>query len=195
MGYTPEKKAKRKKQQNTSALSGIRSGWQQKKPVVFFVLGFVVLMILFYVFWLSDYAQQGIQKSIVHVNAGLSSAILNIFGMQTTAIDETLASQAFSVSIARGCDAIEAMALFASALLAFPANWLKKLVGLAAGLLILFALNIGRIISLFLTGIHYPKAFEFMHVEFWQVAFILFAVGLWIFWIKWTRKETTDAAK
>jgi len=115
--------------------------------------------------------------------------------MQTQAIGEMLSSSAFSVSIARGCDAVEAMALFTSALLSFPAQWLKKLIGLAAGLLVLFTLNIGRIISLFLTGVHYPKAFEFMHVEFWQVAFILFAVGLWIFWIKWTRKGQTDAAK
>ncbi|HNW75088.1 MAG TPA: archaeosortase/exosortase family protein, partial [Bacteroidales bacterium] len=180
MGYTPQKKALKKQKTASSPLDGVKSGWEQKKPVVFFVLGFVVLMILFYIFWLSDFAQEGLQKSIVHINAKLASTFLNIFGMQTKAVNEILSSPAYSISIARGCDAIEAMALFASALLAFPSGWIRKIAGLLIGLLILFSLNILRIVSLFLTGIHYPKAFEFMHVEFWQVAFILFAVGLWI---------------
>lgn len=55
----------------------------------------------------------------------------------------------------------------------------------------LFALNVGRIVSLFLTGIYFPKAFNVMHVEVWQVLFIIFAIGLWIFWIKWTKKRSS----
>jgi exosortase H (IPTLxxWG-CTERM-specific) len=194
MGYTPEKKAAKKKQSNQSAFSGLRAKWSQKLPVIFFVLGFAVLMIIFYIFWLSDYSQKSFQLDIVAINARISSFFLNIFGMKTTAIKGTISSPAFSVSIARGCDAVEAMALFASALLAFPSKWIPKIIGLFAGVAILFALNIVRIMSLFLTGLYYPKAFEFMHVEVWQVLFILFAVGLWIFWIKLTRKGGTNAA-
>ena len=85
------------------------------------------------------------------------------------------------------------LALFAAALLSFPARWKSKLIGLAAGLAVLFLLNIVRIVSLYLTGIHYPKAFEFMHVEAWQGIFILFALALWIFWMKWSGKEKKHA--
>jgi len=158
-------------------------------------MGFAVLMILFYIFWLSGYCQNNIQPAIVSVNARLSSSILNIFGIKTTAVNEHISSPSFSVSIAKGCDAMEAMALFASALLAFPAKWKYKLSGFFAGIAILFMLNIARIISLFLTGLYFPKAFEIMHVEVWQVLFILFAVGLWIFWIRWTKKGVSHVAK
>ena len=97
--------------------------WQDKRPVIFFVLGFVLLMVLFYIFWLSDLCLNQIQPRIVSVNARLSSVILNIFGMGTTAVKERVTSSSFSISIAKGCDAMEAMALYASALLTFPAKW------------------------------------------------------------------------
>lgn len=194
MGYSPQKKALKKKQSTPSLFSGVRTGWLQKWPVLIFVLGFAVLMILFYAFWLSDYCQNNIQPNIVSVNARFSSFILNLFGMETTAVKERISSSSFSVSIARGCDAIEAMALFALALLAFPARWNYKVIGFFVGIAILFSLNIVRIVSLFLTGIYFPKAFEIMHVEVWQVLFILLAIGLWIFWIKWTRKGSAHAS-
>ena len=194
MGYSQKKKELKKKKNKTSPFAGIRSQWLQKLPVIFFVLGFLVLMVLFYVFWLSSFCQSHIQPHIVSVNARVSSLILNIFGMRTHARNETIFSSGFSISIAKGCDAIEAMALFTSALLTFPARWNYKLTGFCAGIVILFTLNIIRIVSLFLTGVYFHKAFEFMHVEVWQVLFILFAIGLWIFWIKWSRKGESHVA-
>jgi exosortase H (IPTLxxWG-CTERM-specific) len=195
MGYSPQKKALKKKQTKAPFFSGVRSKWQQIWPVLFFVLGFAVLMILFYVFWLSDYFQNNIQPIIISMNSGISSFVLNIFGMGTKAVGENISSPRFSVNIARGCDAVEAMALFASALLAFPARWNYKLIGFFVGIAALFILNIVRVVSLFLTGIYFPKAFEIMHVEVWQVVFIIFAIGLWIFWIKISRKGRPHVTK
>ncbi|MEI7660565.1 MAG: exosortase H [Bacteroidota bacterium] len=189
------KKAKKNNNSKPSLLNRARSQWLQKLPVLFFVLGFAVLMILFYLCWLSDFFQTGIQPHIVSVNARISSFILNIFGMKTTVTKEVIASTFFSISIARGCDGMEAMALFATAILAFPSAWKFKIMGVLAGVALLFMLNIVRIISLFYIGLKYPKIFEFMHVEVWQAIFIIVAIGLWIFWIKWSRREVRDAAK
>ena len=194
MGYSKKKKEQKKKPLQPKLGSVIRSKWKQIWPVLLFVLGFVVLMVLFYVFWLSDYSKNNFQPFVVSVNAQVSSFILNLFGMKTMTINGTIVASRFSVSIARGCDAMEAMALFGSALLAFPAKWKFKLIGFFTGIAILIALNILRIISLFLTGLYFPSVFEFMHVEVWQALFIIFALGLWIFWIKWTKKEISHVA-
>jgi exosortase H (IPTLxxWG-CTERM-specific) len=194
MGHLKKKKVQIKDKPKFSFIAFAYTHWFQKWPVLLFILGFSVLMILFYAFWLSDFFQGNIHPAIVSTNARLSSSILNLFGMGTMAMNEMIYSCYFSISIARGCDAVEAMALFATALLAFPAKWKFKLPGFFAGIAILFALNILRIISLFLIGLHYPKEFEFMHVEVWQALFIIFAVGLWIFWIKWARKEEVQHA-
>ena len=80
------------------------------------------------------------------------------------------------------------------ALLAFPAGWKNKIIGLFAGIFLLFILNLIRIITLFLAGIYYPKAFDLLHVEVWQVLFILAAVGLWIFFIQKATKAKMHAA-
>jgi len=194
MGYSQKKKDLKKKPLQPKLGSIIRSKWKQIWPILLFVLGFVVLMVLFYAFWLSDYSKSNFQPLVVSVNARVSSFILNLFGMGTAPAGGVIASTQYSVSIARGCDAMEAMALFGSALLAFPAKWKFKLIGFFAGIAILFFLNIVRIVSLFLTGVYFPSVFEFMHVEVWQALFIIFALGLWIFWIKWTKKERSHVA-
>lgn len=195
MGYTPQKKALKKKQPSSPVAGEIRSQWAQKRPVVFFVLGFALLMVVFYAILLSDYFQNNIQVKVMSVYAVISSFILNIFGMETIATSGWIRAPQFSISIARGCDALEAMALFASALLTFPAQWKHKLAGLGVGLAVLYLLNVVRIVSLYLIGLYFPKAFEFMHVEVWQGIFIIFALALWIFWIRWTRKEKVHAAQ
>jgi exosortase/archaeosortase family protein len=193
MGKIQKKKSKNQPSDpRPSFLDRMRTRWGQKWPVIVFVLGFAVLMALFYIFKFSDFYEEVIHPFIVSGNAVISSFILNIFGMKTVAIAENINSAKFSVCIASGCDAVEAMALFGTALLAFPAKWKFKLIGFFAGVAILFILNIIRIVTLFLTGIYFPKAFELMHVEVWQAVFILIAVGLWIFWIKWTRKGVPD---
>jgi exosortase H (IPTLxxWG-CTERM-specific) len=194
MGYSPNKKVRKNKIQQPTFMSKAKSGWDQKRPVIIFVSVFIVLMLLFYVVWLSEYCQNNIQIRIVSGNAKLSSIILNLFGQGTHANGFNIDAPAFSISIAKGCDAIEAMALFSVALLTFPAKWKQKLFGLAAGISVLFVLNLIRIISLYLVGVYFPAAFELMHVEVWQVLFIIFAIGLWIFWIRWTRKGGSDAA-
>lgn len=186
----PKKKviAKNKPVQSTTR-DRLKSQWIQKKPVVFFVLGFAVLMILFYLFWFSDFYTLKVQPHIVHVNAVISNAVLRVLGFGTTVNGSTVESGLFSVNILKGCDAIEAIALMSAALLSFPAKWKHRLIGFLAGAAILFVLNLVRIVTLFITGVYYPSVFELMHIEIWQFIFILVAVGIWIFWIKWCKKS------
>lgn len=187
------KKDKRKQKEAPTITEKFKAGWMQKRPVLFFVLGFCVLMILFYTFWLSDFFELNIHPKIVSANASISSFFLNLLGQQTLASNQVVVSPRFSISVSRGCDAIEAMALFGAAMLAFPFKWTKKLTGLFIGIIVLFVLNLVRIISLFLTGVYAPRAFEIMHVEVWQVVFIFIALALWIFWIRMSLKQKTHA--
>ncbi len=125
-----------------------------------------------------------------NLNAGISGKFLQLIGYQTTVMSDIITSPQFTVSIKKGCDAMEPLALFFSGIIAFPTLWEKKLSGLGVGLLIIFTLNIIRIVTLFLTGIYYPSLFETMHVEVWQVIFILTAIAIWFLWLRWAVKQT-----
>jgi exosortase/archaeosortase family protein len=130
-------------------------------------------------------------------NAKASAAIMNLWGEKAWVSDTTIASPRYSVNIAHGCDAIEPAALFAAAVLAFPVALGWKLKGLVVGVGILLALNLVRIISLFYTGVHWPSAFETMHIDVWQPAFVLLALFFWVVWALWATRpqgQPADAA-
>jgi len=131
----------------------------------------------------------------MNIDAKISSFLLNIFGMGTTAVGDTVSSNKFSVDIESGCDGIEAIAIFTGAVAAYPKPAKFKYKGILVGILFLLLMNIVRIVTLFFTGVHFPKLFDMMHVEVWQVIFIILAIVCWLVWIQSViRKEQEHAS-
>ena len=56
--------------------------------------------------------------------------------------------------------------------------------GIALGILVLYALNLVRTVSLFLVGTYFPGLFDTAHYIVWQSLMILLAIGLWLFWVE-----------
>jgi exosortase H (IPTLxxWG-CTERM-specific) len=114
--------------------------------------------------------------------AGVSGFTLNLLGQDVARTGTVLRSRDFAVSIHHGCNGVEAMVIFLAAVLAFPAPWRGKLVGLALGIVVIQAVNLVRVVALFLTGAHLPALFDASHTVIWQTVVILSAVILWLFW-------------
>jgi exosortase/archaeosortase family protein len=186
------KKQKQNRQSSQSIAGRMNLLWRQKRPVLYFVLGFSVLLVVFFVFINSGVFTAHLNPYILSANARIASLIMNIFGLKTGVSGEMIYSKAYSITVARGCDAVEGIALFAAALLTFPAKWRNKLVGLLYGIVFLFLINIVRIISLYITGLYFPKAFPLMHEDIWQGLFIFCVIGAMIFWIRWAGKEKAN---
>jgi exosortase/archaeosortase family protein len=66
--------------------------------------------------------------------------------------------------------------------LAFPARWTAKLIGVVGGLLAIQLMNLVRIVSLFYIGVFLPEYFSDAHIFIWQSLVILFGISLWIVW-------------
>lgn len=88
----------------------------------------------------------------------------------------------FAVNIKNGCNGVEAMIIFLAAVLAFPATWKARAIGLVIGIVVIQIVNLIRVIALFLTGVHYRSFFDQSHTVVWQTVVILCGVLLWIFW-------------
>ena len=147
-----------------------------KKPVFTFVLMFAVLLGVFYAITFIPFLNTKALPGLQVLNADASVVLLNLVGERASASKTTIASPRYSVNIAHGCDAIEPIALFAAAVLAFPTSFRSKFPGLVLGTALLLVLNLVRIISLFYTGVYWPSAFEIMHIDVWQPAFILLSL-------------------
>jgi exosortase/archaeosortase family protein len=58
-----------------------------------------------------------------------------------------------------------------------------------AGIVVLQALNLVRIVSLYLVGSRFPTMFYSMHVEVWPAVFIAVAIALFMGWKGWAYEE------
>jgi len=113
-----------------------------------------------------------------------SKVALNLLGEGARVNGQILSSPRFSVAIYNGCNGLEAILIFASGVLAFPTPWPRKLIGLLLGFVAIQAINIVRVVSLFYVGVFWPKWFSASHVFVWQSLVILFAVVLWVAWVR-----------
>jgi exosortase/archaeosortase family protein len=91
----------------------------------------------------------------------------------------------FSLQIVRNCDAIEVNILFASAILAFPAPWLRRLYALAAGLALLVLANVTRICLLYFVGVYRPSWFATAHEEILPLVLIALTALSFLGWARY----------
>ncbi len=131
--------------------------------------------------------------------AGFGASLIAPFDRTVVSYGNTIHNQAngFGVAIEAGCNAVEACIVLAAAMLAFPAPWRHKLLGLLLGMVIVQAVNILRIISLFYLGQWRMDAFEFAHLYLWQGLIMLDVLVVWLIWIRAmpsTGNETCHAA-
>lgn len=109
---------------------------------------------------------------------------LNLFGEGATVVGQALRSPRFAVVIYNGCNGLEAMLIFVCGVLAFPAGWRRKAVGIGLGFLAIQGVNVVRVVSLFYIGVFVPTWFSTAHVFIWQSVIILFGVLLWLVWVQ-----------
>jgi exosortase/archaeosortase family protein len=88
------------------------------------------------------------------------------------------------LEITRDCDGIELTVFICSAILAFPASLKERLLGIGAGLVAAAFLNIVRLSTLYVALVHWPKSFDFLHVELWQVISFVLAMALFGVWAR-----------
>jgi len=165
------------------------SGFIRNPFVRFFAL-FIGLMILFYLFYIVIY-EGYLEEPITRTNAVIGSALINIFGYGTST-DGALIQGNFVMNVKRGCDAIEPIGLASCIILAYPTVFKRKIPGLLIGVGVLLLINLVRIVTLYMTGIHFPSLFEVVHLEVWQFLFIVLAVLYSMLWIRWDGKKLSE---
>lgn len=128
----------------------------------------------------------GLDRQIVtpftRVIALVTKALLGLGGVEARVTGTVVATPTFSVAIQNNCNAIYEIALFTSAVLAFPATWRERAWGALLGFASLYVVNLIRVLSLIYVGSHFREYFQLHHVYLWQSLFIAFALVLWTLW-------------
>lgn len=114
--------------------------------------------------------------------AKASGFTLSAIGQGTKMYGTVIRNDRFGVNIRNGCNGVETMIIFLAAVVAFPAPWKSRVIGLVLGILAIQVVNLIRVVALFLTGVYFPDWFDSSHTVVWQSIVIAFGVLLWIFW-------------
>lgn len=149
---------------------------------------------VFYALDATSFARNTAFPAYLRFNAQASGFLLAIFEDSVTVTGQSLRSPRYSLSIERGCDAVEPSALFLAGVLAFPAPLASKIPGMLIGTFCLMAINLFRIISLFYVGVYWREAFHIMHVDVWQALFIFLAILFWTLWALWATRPRVAKA-
>lgn len=168
-----------KKRTSGSATAWFRSNRPALRFVAWFVLSIAVFSLLFQIPWVDAY----LVLPMTELLARISSTLLNVIGFDTAVTGTVIAGgEGFSVNILKGCNGAYVVAIFLSAVLAFPATWKEKALGALIGIPAVQGINLVRIVSLYYIGVRHPDLFERFHYHVWQTIVILLSMGVWLAW-------------
>lgn len=128
--------------------------------------------------------------------AGLSAltakaafAALRILDVPVT-LDGTILSHAggFACEIYFRCTGILPAVCLTVAVWASPGRWRRKLAGTALGVPLVLALNLLRLVHVFLVGVRRPDLFGLVHGVAWEAATVAAVVGIWWTWLRAARR-------
>ncbi len=163
--------------------------WLRRQWLVIRVMStFFAIIVL--VFFFTDY-----EPLARHVNLGgwmaefatrASSAILTVlaplFGLTLSVSGTRIVFGGFAVDVTEACSGVVPTAIYWAAVLAYPAGWKARLIGLALGTAVIHSLNVLRVIALIFVGLFANAYFHYTHVYFAQALIIVVAVATWVFW-------------
>lgn len=151
----------------------------------FFIL-FVVILVALFAAELARPVQSAVVLPWTNALVQICAGLVTLFDSHVVAFGKILqnTTNGFAVSVEAGCNGIEAAIVLIAAMLAFPAPWKHRLVGILVGLFAVQLLNIVRVISLFYLGQWNMQVFEWAHLYLWQALIMLDVLVVWLIWIR-----------
>ena len=155
-------------------------GW----PVTRYSLVFTGFTAAFYALSLLPASRQFLDWYVA-ANAWLANAVLNVLGQKCHVSGVSICSARFTVTVLGECTASTFISCFWAALLACPAHWRRLVAALGTGTAALALVNLMRIVSVFLVGVHSPGSFQTIHEEVWPGLMVIATVALALWSIGW----------
>ena len=166
-----------------SSVSGLRRRGSPSPGLGFALRFFVYLLLWSLVFWaLSLHEHLGpVQRAI----AGAAAMGARGAGGRAVAKGQDIAVSDLIMTVNHECTGVFVIMLFSSFVLAYPASWRARLIGLGVGIPLFFAVNVFRLATLARIVEVYPGAFFYLHEYVWQgILTVVVLVGA----IAWAEK-------
>lgn len=171
------------------------TGWRAYRREITFLVVFLVLLAGSFTLISWNPVNDLVIEPFTAGVAVVSGWTLDLIGQDVEMQGTVIRNSRFAVNIMNGCNGVETMLIFLSAVVAFPAPWKMRLAGAVFGIVAIQLVNLLRVVALFLTGVYFPDFFDASHTVVWQTVVILCGVLLWIVWADRVARPAPAAAK
>jgi exosortase H (IPTLxxWG-CTERM-specific) len=117
----------------------------------------------------------------------LTSKILEVLTIPSTYQGSVIKLPSTALDVRFGCNGLEAVMIYSVAVIAFPASWKDKLMGILGGFLVIQVINILRISSLAYSAIHFKDLFEYIHIYIAQGMMIAVSLGVFFIYLNYAK--------
>jgi exosortase/archaeosortase family protein len=171
---------------------------ERRRPETFrFIVRAALLMAAFYALLYYPYDDASIPARLLYrylaMLARVSGGCLALFD-STVSVDGLFILGRQPLHIVLDCAALDALALFAATVLAFPARWRLKLTGFVAGGAVIWGFNVLRIVILYATGVRWPQLFDVLHEDVMALLLVLVSVGCFAVWAALSHRQAARVA-
>jgi archaeosortase B (VPXXXP-CTERM-specific) len=164
-------------------IATLRRWYRSHDVLVRFYLLFAYLVALLYLGLHLETSHVLLAQSFPAFTASCVGVALTLLGQTVTVTGQTVSVQGgMAFEIIYQCSGLFLMAIYAAAVLAYPARVREKGLGLLFGLPLLFLANVVRLALLGIVGRFFPQYFDLSHEYLWQGIFIVFVLLLWTLW-------------
>ncbi len=155
--------------------------------MIWFLLKFSIIILGYYSLSAFSFFTD-LLLELAELGAITSSALLNIFGEESNHYANTLFTATNSLKVSVGCDGSEPIVYLLAGIIAYPAFLKYKIIGFVIGAIVLFFVNVARIISLFYINGYYQEYFNIVHNEAMPFFTLLSSGAIFYGWMRIVNK-------
>ena len=127
-----------------------------------------------------------VDRAGVSLTASTLQFVVGLFGQPVQRAGNALYVAHTQVDIASDCSPHMPYLIYAAVVLAFPATWRQRAMGLLLGALVIHTFNTIRILALIGILAWKREWFEFAHVYLWQTGTVLAVFATFALWLRTT---------
>lgn len=131
---------------------------------------------------------RGMLRWLQDVTTVVSEAAVSVLGIGASRTGTLIHLPQRTLAIDLACTAIFIVALYVALVMSYPVPWRVRLVGIAAGVVLIAVANVLRIVAAAVVSQIAPSAFMFVHDYLFQVGMILITVAAWAAWLLYLRR-------
>ena len=126
---------------------------------------------------------------ITAVVAAAAGACARMVGVHAVVNGNLILLPSRSLSVDPQCTAVDLLAVYAALILAYPLGWRLRLVALAAGAVILQAVNVARLVGVaWVAGVLSGNSFLMVHDYLFEFGMVFVVMIMWAVWLSVARR-------